>query len=101
MTEAEALDLAAKAAGWGSWEYVKTHCDPGERPPIHAHAATLMENAALKAENERLRDERRLAWNEAIEAAALYVQDNDPHDKHALVPAIRALTKENNHDRSS
>ena len=48
MTEAEALDEAAKATGWGSWEYAETHCDPGERWAIHAHAKALMENAALK-----------------------------------------------------
>ena len=56
MTEQEALDEAAKAAGWGSWEYVKNHCDHSERPGIRAHAKTIMENAALKAENERLRE---------------------------------------------
>ena len=43
MTEAEALDEAAKSAVWGVWG------------AIRAHAATLMENAALKAEIERLK----------------------------------------------
>lgn len=55
MTEAEALDLAAKAAGWpNGWGWA---ADEWGGLIIRAHAKTLMENAALKAEVERLREE--------------------------------------------
>lgn len=85
MTEAEALDMAAKAAGWEDWEALQLIGRPDTRDHIRAHAATIMElaelmttceeattrmelmylqhqkvvdeNAALKAENERLREE--------------------------------------------
>ena len=53
MTEAEALDLAAKAAGWPYWhEAASQSC---YAVSVLAHAKTLMENAALKAENEALK----------------------------------------------
>lgn len=55
MTEAEALDLAAKAAGWLHWDDARQLAERGEIEIIRAHAATLMENAALKAENEALK----------------------------------------------
>ena len=76
MTEAEALDMAAKAAGWLHWDDARQLAERGEIEIIRAHAKTLMENAALKAENERLRDA--LSWAE----------DADP----VLVDAIRNRT---------
>lgn len=59
MTEAEALDMAARAAGWldgwgGKDAGPFAHLFGSDS--IRAHAATIMENAALKAENERLRE---------------------------------------------
>ena len=54
MTEAEALDEAAKAAGWS--DYNIAIYNDGDVESIRAHAATIMENAALKAESERLRE---------------------------------------------
>lgn len=56
MTEAEALDEAAKAAGWLHWDDARQLAERGEIEAIRAHAATIMENAALKAEIERLRN---------------------------------------------
>lgn len=81
MTEAEALDMAAKAAGWRDWK--EAHERTWELDGMRAHAKTIVamaelmtaceeattrmelmylqhrkvvdENAALKAENERLR----------------------------------------------
>ena len=47
MTEAEALDEAAKAAGWGDWK--EAHERTWELDGMRAHAATIMENAALEA----------------------------------------------------
>lgn len=52
MTEAEALDMAAKAAGWRDWK--EAHERTWELDGMRAHAATIMENAALRAEIERL-----------------------------------------------
>jgi len=54
MTEAEALDMAAWAAGWGDYNIALYH--DGDTESIRAHAKTIMENAALKAEIERLRE---------------------------------------------
>lgn len=54
MTEAEALDEAAKAAGWADWDEISREDLPATHQGIRAHATTIMENAALKAENERL-----------------------------------------------
>jgi len=34
------------------------------------------------------------AWNEAVEAVSAMVQAKYPHDKRALVPAIRAMKRE-------
>ena len=48
MTEAEALDMAAKAAGWE--DYNIALYNDGDVESIRAHAATIMENA----ENARL-----------------------------------------------
>ena len=56
MTEAEVLDLAAKAAEWQDWDGALDNAERGEIEGIRAHAATIMENAALKAEVERLRE---------------------------------------------
>lgn len=84
MTEAEALDMAARAAGWEDWYEISREDLPATHQGIRAHAATIMElaelmttceeattrmelmylqhqkvvdeNAALKAENERLRE---------------------------------------------
>ena len=53
MTEAEALDEAAKAAGWRDWK--EAHERTWELDGMRAHAKTIMENAALKAENEALK----------------------------------------------
>ena len=50
MTEAEALDLAAEAAGWQDWDGACQLAERGEIEGIRAHAATIMENA----ENARL-----------------------------------------------
>lgn len=33
-------------------------------------------------------------WRDGIDAAARYIQDEYPHDKRALVPAIRAMVAE-------
>ena len=55
MSEAEALDEAAEAAGWGSWGGALRSANRGVIEAIRAHAKTIMENAALKAEIERLR----------------------------------------------
>ena len=55
MTEAEALDEAARAAGWRDWKTLQLIARPDKQDDIRRHAATLIENAALKAENERLR----------------------------------------------
>ena len=60
VTEAEALDMAAWAAGWGDYNIALYH--DGDTESIRAHAATLMENAALKAENERLRKLTCATW---------------------------------------
>lgn len=62
MTEAEALNLAAKAAGWLHWDDARQLAERGEIEIIRAHAKTLMENAALKAENERLRKMLKPQW---------------------------------------
>ena len=50
MTEQEALDEAAKAAGWEDWETLQLIGRPDTRDHIRAHAAIIMENA----ENARL-----------------------------------------------
>ena len=83
MTEAEALDMAAKAAGWLDWDDARQLAECGEIEIIRAHAKTIVamaelmttceeattrmelmylqhrkvvdENAALKAENEALK----------------------------------------------
>ena len=55
MTEAEALDEAAKAAGWRDWKTLQLIARPDKQDDIRRHARTLMENAALKAENEALK----------------------------------------------
>lgn len=63
MTEAEALDLAAKAicrADGQDWEALSGSYNGRQRQHDYhrmarAHAKTIMENAALKAEIERLR----------------------------------------------
>ena len=88
MTEAEALDMAAKAAGWRDWKTLQLIARPDKQDDIRRHARTLMENAenarllsmsaereinlrgellrlqrknaALKAENERLQGTLRL-----------------------------------------
>ena len=53
MTEAEALDLAAKAAGWEDWYEILHEISheylPNTKEGIRAHAKTIMENAALEA----------------------------------------------------
>lgn len=56
MTEAEALDEAARAAGWRDWKTLQLIARPDKQDDIRRHAKTIMENAALKAENERLRE---------------------------------------------
>lgn len=89
MTEAEALDMAAKAAGWGSWEYVKTHCDHCERHGIRTHAATIMENAALEAKLAVAR--------EALEEIADVGDDVDCSDCKASGVSARAALKEIGH----
>lgn len=55
MTEAEALDIAAKAAGWGRWGAALSRANRGVIEAIRAHAKTIKENAALKAEVEALK----------------------------------------------
>ena len=60
MTEAEALDMAAKAAGWRDWKTLQLIARPDKQDDIRRHARTLMENAALKAEIERLHGTLRL-----------------------------------------
>lgn len=55
MTEAEALDEAAKAAGWRDWKTLQLIARPDKQDDIRRHAKTIMENAALKAENERIK----------------------------------------------
>lgn len=96
MTEAEALDEAAKAAGWGSWEYVKNHCDHSERPGIRAHAKTIMENAALKAEVERLREALRVLRDLPIvendSPDTLHI-DGEPHTGPAVDFLFRVVRK--------
>lgn len=52
MTEAEALDEAARAAGMEDWRYFPE--TSLAVVSIRAHAKTIMENAALKRENEAL-----------------------------------------------
>lgn len=47
VTEAEALDMAAKAAGWRDWK--EAHERTWELDGMRAHAKTIMENAALEA----------------------------------------------------
>lgn len=175
MTEAEALDEAAKAAGWpNGWGEASRFAPNNLFNAIRAHAKTIMENAenarllsmsaereinlrgellrlqrknaalnaenerlrqavqvrmdakhreaaeaklwftkaqAWKAEIERLRDERRLAWNEAIELLRraddqltqlhgyCYLSSRSwpcvPADEiRATINAIRALTKD-------
>ena len=57
MTEQEALDEAAKAAGWpNGWGEASRFAPNNLFNAIRAHAATITENAALKAENKRLRE---------------------------------------------
>ena len=57
MTESEALDMAARAAGWpNGWGEASRFAPNNLFNAIRAHAKTIMENAALKAENERLRE---------------------------------------------
>ena len=60
MTEAEALDEAARAYGWDNFAdaafFYGPDCTsaPQQIAGFRAHAKTIMENAALKAEIERL-----------------------------------------------
>lgn len=79
MTEAEALDMAAKAAGWADWADA---CVSASRRRL-----TLMENAALKAENERLRE----ALGEISRRTGLLIHQNTgrwkmniEHDKRTV-----------------
>ena len=60
VTEAEALDEAARAAGWRDWKTLQLIARPDKQDDIRRHAKTIMENAALKAENERLREALRI-----------------------------------------
>ena len=76
MTEAEALDEAAKAAGWRDWR--EAHERTWELDGMRAHAATIMENAALKAENERLRDLLCLADELLMEAKGAFPLPGNP-----------------------
>ena len=49
MTEAEALDMAARAAGWRDWKTLQLIARPDKQDDIRRHAKTIMENAALEA----------------------------------------------------
>lgn len=55
MTETEALDEAARVVGYSTYAKACTEETTSALECIENYAATFMENAALKAENERLR----------------------------------------------
>lgn len=67
VNEIEALDEAAKAAGWRDWQDAYNQCIEDELNSIRAHATTLMENAALNAEVAR-KDEALVAAQREITA---------------------------------
>ena len=75
VTEAEALDLAAKAAEWQDWDGALDNAERGEIESIRAHAKTLMENAALKAENERLREAMTAMHKDLLLRAEIDIRD--------------------------
>ena len=81
MTEQEALDEATRAYGWDNFAdaafFYGPDCTsaPHQIAAIRAHATTIMENAALKAENERLR-------------SAMVVMDNTVRE---LTEALREM----------
>lgn len=118
MTYAEALDMAARAAGWRDWENAvpKTR----ELSSISAHAKTIMENAALEAKladvskalmatagaaassaKKAVEAEARLAVaREALEEIADVGDDVDCSDCKASGVSARAALKEiDNGDR--
>lgn len=47
MTKEEALDIAAKAAGWENWWLCRTTALAGVRTSVRAHADTLLREAEL------------------------------------------------------
>lgn len=67
MTEAEALDMAARAAGWEDWYEISHEDLPATHQGIRAHAAAIMENAALKRECERLREACHAIWQRGVQ----------------------------------
>jgi hypothetical protein len=67
-------DREAARALMDRWEFGDLHCDDFVEAFARHGAARLAEGVAL-----------------GIEAAARYVQDNYPHDKRTLVPALRNL----------
>lgn len=69
MTEQEALDEAARAAGWRDWKTLQLIARPDKQDDIRRHAKTIVENAALKAEIERLR-EALVQHNDRLRSAA-------------------------------
>ena len=97
MTEAEALDEAAKAAGWRDWR--EAHERTWELDGMRAHAATIMENAALRAENERLREALGLLSAVELTIPADRIRDDD----HVIITyktfrALRTALERIDHD---
>lgn len=80
MTDEELIALADRLDAWRRSEF-------GQSPPGYMFEEAAAAIRAMIAAREQ-------GWREGVEAAARYIQDEYPHDKRALVPAIRTLVAE-------